>query len=385
MANRSLRLRNIANLRIERVPAPLWMRIAIPFIAIMLAFLFTSILVLMAGANPLEAFYYLLIEPLTTRNGVFEVLVKATPILLTGLAVLVAFTGGYFNIGAEGQFYAGAVVAAWLGVALKDAPWPPALSILLILLAGFGAGMLWALGPALLKVYLAVDEVVTTLLLNSVMILGVSGLLTGPWRDPVGGWPRTPLITDALRLPRIAVPTRLRAGIIIGGVLMLVLWFVLNRTAFGLRLRAIGQGPKAAAFMGINVRRTTLIAALISGGIAGLSGTSEILGIQGRLQSQTLDLGFGYSGIVVAMLGGLHALGVGAAAAFIALVDNGSLSLSQELGVPQYLGDVVRATILLTMLASLLLTNYRVRRSTSPPKAASPQVERVNLDAPGVG
>jgi simple sugar transport system permease protein len=188
------------------------------------------------------------------------------------------------------------------------------------------------------------------------------------------------LIVDALRLPRIAVPTRLRAGIIIGVVLMLVLWFVLNRTAFGLKLRAIGQGPKAAAFMGIHVRRTTLIAALISGGIAGLSGTAEILGIQGRLQSQTLDLGFGYSGIVVAMLGGLHALGVGAAAAFIALIDNGSLSLSSELGVPQYLGDVVRATILLTMLASLLLTNYRVRRLTPPPKSLAPQEVNDTLD-----
>src|SRR5689334_4326443 len=109
-------------LRIERVPAPIWMRIATPLIAVLIAFLLTSILLIMAGANPLEAFYYLLIEPLTTRNDALEVLVKATPLLLTGLAVLIAFASGYFNIGAEGQFYAGAVAAAWLGVALKD--WP---------------------------------------------------------------------------------------------------------------------------------------------------------------------------------------------------------------------------------------------------------------------
>jgi general nucleoside transport system permease protein len=359
MANLALRFRNIGGFRVERLPAPLWIRIAIPFIAILLAFLLTSILVLLAHANPVDAFYYLLIEPLTSRNSALEVLVKATPLILTGLAVLVAFVGGYFNIGAEGQFYAGAVAAAWLGVALKDTQ--PVVAIPLILLAGFAAGALWALGPALLKVYFAVDEVVTTLLLNSVMVLGISGLLTGPWMDPAG-WARTPLITDALRLPRIAPPGRLRAGILIGVVLMVLIGFVVNRTAFGLKLRAIGLGPRAARFMGINVRRTILVAALVSGGIAGLAGVSEILGIQGRLSSQTLELGYGYSGIVIAMLGGLNALGVGAAAVFIALIENGSLSVSQALGVPQYLGDVVQATILLTMLASLLLTNYRIRR-----------------------
>lgn len=358
MANLTLGLKNVRGLRFERLPAPFWVRVAIPFIAILLAFLLTSVLVLMAGANPLEAFYYLLIEPLTTRVGALEVLVKATPLILTGLAVLVAFAGGYFNIGAEGQFYAGAVAAAWLGVAFKGLP--PLVAIPIILLAGFLAGALWALGPALLKVYFAVDEVVTTLLLNSVMVLGVSGLLTGPWQDP-GGWARTPLISDALRLPRLAPPSRLRAGIIIGVVLMVALWFILNRTAFGLKLRAIGLGPKAARFMGIRVTRTLLTAALVSGAIAGLAGAAEILGLQGRLSSQTLELGYGYSGIVVAMLGGLTAFGVGAAALFIALVENGALSLSQALGVPQYLGDVVQATILLTMLASLLLTNYRLR------------------------
>lgn len=359
MANLTLRLKTMTHWRIERVPAPLWMRIATPFIAVLIAFLLTSILLIMAGANPLEAFYYLLIEPLTTRNDALEVLVTATPLLLTGLAVLIAFASGYFNIGAEGQFYAGAVVAAGLGVALKG--WPPILAISLILLAGFAAGALWALGPALLKVYLAVDEVVTTLLLNSVMVLGVSGLLTGPWKDPAG-WARTPLISDALRLPRLAPPSRLRIGILIGIALLFALWFVLNRMAFGLKLRAIGLGPKAARFMGINVKRTVLVTALISGGIAGLAGVVEILGLQGRLQSQTLELGYGYTGIVVAMLGGLNAFGVGLAAAFIALIQNGSLSLSQTLGVPQYLGDVIQATILLTMLATLLLNNYRITR-----------------------
>ncbi|MBX3080606.1 MAG: ABC transporter permease [Anaerolineae bacterium] len=344
--------------RIERLPSPVWVQVLIPFLAIGLAFLITSILVLMAQANPLDAFYYLLIEPISTRNGALDVLVKATPILFTGLAVLVAFSGGYFNIGAEGQLLAGAIAAAGLGVTLQESsPW---LAIPIILLAGFIAGALWALLPALLRVYLRVDEVVTTLLLNSVMALGLSGLLTGPWRDP-SGWPRTPMIAEAIRLPRLAPPSRLRAGILLGIAILLILWFVLRRTAFGVKLRAVGLEPRAARFMGINVPRTVLIAALVSGGIAGLAGTTEILGIQGRLIAESSP-GYGYTGVVVAMLAGLSAPGVLIAACFIALVETGSLSLSQALNVPQYLGDVVQAVTLITMLACLLLTNYRLRR-----------------------
>ena len=360
-------LSDLRYLRLERSAAPVWVRLLIPLIAILISFLLTSILVLMANANPIDAFYYLLIDPLTTSTSALEVLVKATPLILTGLAVMIAFVGGFFNIGAEGQFYAGAVAAAWLGVALKDAP--PLLAIPLILIAGFAAGALWALGPALLKIYLAVDEVVTTLLLNAVMVLGVSGLLTGPWKDPAG-WARTPLITDSLRLPRIAPPSRLRAGFIVAVVILFALWFVLARTGFGLKLRAIGLGPKAARFMGLEVRRTLLTAALISGGIAGLAGVSEILGIQGRLNSQALELGYGYSGIVIAMLGGLNPIGVGIGATFIALIESGSLGLSQALGLPQYLGDIVQATILLTLLSSLLLANYRLRFRPDSAKGA---------------
>ncbi len=344
--------------RIERAPSPLWMRPAIPLVALLISFVILSVLVLLAKANPLDAFYYLLIEPLTTTTGALEVLVKATPILFTGLAVLLAFSGGYFNIGAEGQLLAGAIAAAGLGIALKD--WSPVLAIPLILAAGFVAGALWAMLPALLRVYLAVDEVVTTLLLNSVMALGLTGLLTGPWRDP-GGWPRTPMIVEAIRLPRLAPPSRLRAGIVLGLLILLILWFVLRRTSFGLKLRAVGLNAQAARFVGFNVTRTVLIAALVSGGIAGLAGTTEILGIQGRLIAESSP-GYGYTGVVVAMLGGLSAPGVLLAALLIALIESGSLSLSQSLGVPQYLGDVAQAVILLSVMACFLLTNYRLRR-----------------------
>ncbi|MFN8421603.1 MAG: ABC transporter permease [Anaerolineae bacterium] len=357
MTDQTLPRRGSYSLRIERVPSPLSVRIAIPFIAVLLAFLITGLIMVIAGINPLDAFYCLLLDPLKTRNSAFDVLVRATPILLTGLAVMLAFSSGYFNIGAEGQFLAGAIVTAGLGVSLAgSSPW---IAIPIIVIAGFLAGALWALLPALLKVYFKVDEVVTTLLLNSVMTLGLSGLLTGPWRSP-DGWPRTPMIEEAIRLPRLFPPSRLRAGFVIGLVLMVVLWFVLQRTSFGVKLRAVGLGANAARFMGIPVARTMLIAALVSGGIAGIGGVAEILGVQGRLIAES-SAGYGYTGVIVAMLGGLTAPGVLLAAVFIALIETGSLALGQTMGVPVYLGDVAQATVLLTMLACLLLINYRIR------------------------
>jgi simple sugar transport system permease protein len=330
---------------------------AIPFFAIVIAFVIISILLLLVGINPIDTFYYLLIEPLSTRSNFLEVLVKTAPLLFTGAAVLLAFSGGYFNIGAEGQLLAGAIAAAGLGVSLQG--WSPWAAIPTIVVAGFIAGALWAAVPALLRVYWLVDEVVTTLLLNSVMALGLSGLLTGPWRDPAG-WPRTPLIAESIRLPRLLPPSRLRAGIIIGVVIVVILWFVLQRTAFGLRLRMVGLNSQTARFVGFNVSRTMLITALVSGGIAGLAGVTEILGIQGRLIADSSP-GYGYTGIVVAMLGGLTAPGVFFGALLIALIESGSLSLAQSLGVPQYLGDVAQAVILIVVMACFLLTNYRLR------------------------
>ncbi|MCW5845521.1 MAG: ABC transporter permease, partial [Caldilinea sp.] len=176
--------------RIERSTPTWWMRILIPILVFVITFAVTAILIVLVGANPFEAYYYFLIDPLSSRVSAIEVLVKSTPLLLTGAAVTWAFTGGYYNIGAEGQLYAGAVAATAIGLQMNGvSPW---LAIPLIVAGGFAAGMIWALTPALLKVKLAIDEVVTTLLLNSVMLFIVSALLNGPWRNPVSQWPQSP-------------------------------------------------------------------------------------------------------------------------------------------------------------------------------------------------
>lgn len=345
-------------LKFERLPAPVWVRPLLPVAAVIITFLLTAVLVMLVRANPLEAYYYFLIDPLSSRVSAIEVLVKATPLLLTGAAVTFAFAGGYWNIGAEGQLYAGAVAATAIGLQMKEAsPW---VAIPLMLVGGFLAGMLWALIPALMKVKLAIDEVVTTLLLNSVALFIVSALLNGPWRDPISQWPQSPEIAAAAIFPKLIPRSRLHLGFILAMIVIGLLWFVLTRTAFGLRMRAVGLGPEAARFAGINVNRTMLVAALVSGGIAGLAGVSEIAGIHYHL-IDAISPGYGYTGIIIATLGGLNALGVALAAVFIGIIDTGSQTVSRALGVPAYLGDVIQATLLLVTLGMLLLQSYRIR------------------------
>ena len=194
-------------LKFERVPAPVWMRPLIPILAVVITFLITAVLVLSVNANPLEAYYYFLIDPLSSRVSAIEVLVKATPLLLTGAAVTFAFIGGYWNIGAEGQLLAGATAATAIGIQMESvSPW---VALPLMIIGGFIAGVLWALLPALMKVKLAIDEVVTTLLLNSVALFIVSALLNGPWRNPISQWPQSPEIAASAIFPKLIPRSRL--------------------------------------------------------------------------------------------------------------------------------------------------------------------------------
>jgi ABC-type uncharacterized transport system permease subunit len=345
-------------LKFERIPAPVWMGPLIPVAAIIVTFVLTATLVVLVNANPLEAYYYFLIDPLSSRVSAIEVLVKSTPLLLTGAAVTFAFAGGYWNIGAEGQLYMGATAATAIGLQMHGvSPW---IALPTMIIGGFLAGVLWALIPALMKVKLAIDEVVTTLLLNSVAIFIVSALLNGPWRDPISQWPQSPEIANSAIFPKLIARSRLHLGFVLAIVIIVILWFVLTRTAFGLRMRAVGMGPEAARFAGINVQRTVLISALVSGGIAGLAGVSEIAGIHYHL-IDAISPGYGYTGIIIATLGSLNAWGVALAALFIGLIDTGSQTVSRALGVPAYLGDVIQAALLLVTLGMLLLQSYRIR------------------------
>ena len=345
--------------RIERMPAPLWFRVLIPILAILITFLITSILILMAGANPFVAFYYILIAPLSDRVSSLEVLVKATPLLLTGACAVFAFSAGYWNIGGEGQFLAGAFAATGAGILLQGVP--AVVAIPVMILVSLVGGLLWAVIPAWLKAKLAVDEVVTTLLFNSIILFIISFTLNNFWRNPMTGWPQSPEISETAHFIQLIPRSRLHLGFIIALLAILIEWYVLARTPLGLRMRAIGLGREGARFAGINVNNTLFISALISGALAGLAGGSEIAGIHFHL-IEAVGSGLGYTGIIVAMFSALHPIALIPSALFLGLIDTGAQTLSSALGVPVYLGDAVLATLLLVTLCMFVLQNYRIRR-----------------------
>ncbi|MGI9487983.1 MAG: ABC transporter permease, partial [Geminicoccaceae bacterium] len=281
------------------------------------------------------------------------------PLIFTGLAAAVAFRARFYNIGAEGQLYAGALAATFFGTGLITLP--PMLMIPLLILVGALAGGALLIVPVLLKTRLNVDEVVTTLLLNFVVILLVSYLIEGPWKDPMAmGWPQAASIIDEGVLPPLLAKGRLHTGLIFALAAALLVWVMMRMTVQGFEIRAVGHNAKAAEFAGISVGRTIIITALLSGGLAGMAGVSEVAGLKGYL---TLDLspGFGYTGIAVAMLAQLHPLAVVPAAIFLSAMFVGADAMSRAVNIPTYLADVMVGISVLAMLVTAMLAQYRVR------------------------
>jgi general nucleoside transport system permease protein len=333
--------------------------------AVVTTLLFCALLLRWAGAPVAPAFAALFDGGFGSRFALSETLTRATPLMLTGLAAAIAFRARFFNIGAEGQLYLGALAAVAVGGmhdgAALDLPLP--LRALLMFAAACAAGALWLLAAALLRTLLAVDEVVTTLLSNFIVMLFVSWMLDGPMKDPGAlGWPQSVALDPALELARLAERTRLHAGLLIALAASLACWLLLRFTALGLEMRAVGANAAAARFAGIGVNATLIKVALISGALAGLAGAVEVAGRTGYV---TLDMspGYGYAGIVVAMLAALHPLAVVAAAVFIAGVFVGADSMSRAVAVPTYIADVIVAVSLLAVLVAAQLTRYRLRWS----------------------
>lgn len=338
-----------------------------PVGAIAVTLLVCALLVAAAGAPVGKAYLLLLEGGFGSRFAWSETLTRATPLILTGLAVAVAFRTRLFNIGAEGQLYLGALAAVAVGGQVDGAaaPWaaslPDGVLFGLMVAAGMLAGALLLLLPAVLKLRLGVDEVVTTLLLNFIVLLGVSLMLDGPMKDPLAmGWPQSVALVPELELSRLMERSRVHSGLIAAVGLALLVWGVNRFTVFGLQMRAVGANARAAAFAGMSVTRVTLLAAALSGALAGLAGVLEVAGRTGYL---TLDMspGYGYTGVVIAMLAGLHPVGVVASAIFVAGILVGADGMSRAVGVPNTIADVIVAVALLSMLVATMLTRYRIR------------------------
>ena len=334
-----------------------------PFGAAAFTLLVSGLLVLWAGAPVAQTYGLLFKGGFGSVFALSETLTRAIPLILTGLAATVAFKARLFNIGAEGQLYAGALAAVAVGgmhggTGLEWSPW---LLFPLMLLASALAGAALLLGPALMKARLGVDEVVTTLLLNFIMLLFVSMVLDGPMKDPSAmGWPQSVALQGDLELSKLIAQTRLHTGLLMASALAVLVWALLKFTVLGFDIRAVGANARAAAFAGVPVTRAVVLVALLSGALAGLAGAIEVAG---RTSYVTLDMspGYGYTGIVIAMLAGLHPLGVMAASVFVAGVLVGADSMSRAINVPTYIADVIVAASLLSVLVATMLTQYRLR------------------------
>ncbi len=302
---------------------------------------------------------------LGTAFGLEDLGLLATPLILTGLAAAVCLRIGLWNIGGEGQFYAGAIIASLVGLQLQG---PPALMLPLMALAGFAGGMAWILLPALARAYLAIDEIITTLLLNFVAVLLVNYLCTGPMRDPHQA------VTAASAHVPYEIPAMiddLHLGLAVAVLLVVLAALALGRTGWGFEVRVAGANRHAANYAGMGVRRRLLQTMLLSGGIAGLAGMLEVAGTVHRLQGG-ISNNYGYLGIIVAVLAGGAPIAVLPAAALMALLLNGGIVL-QSYGVSSY--DVLALTglVLLFIAVGEQLAYYRpAARPAIAPKPAPP-------------
>jgi simple sugar transport system permease protein len=354
----------------------------VPAASFVLALLFGAALLALAGADPLET-YRAMLEgafgtPAQWRDGQFysvtETLVKATPLMLTGLGVSIAFRMLFWNIGAEGQLvmggFAAGAVALWAPELL---PFIPAWAYLpLMVLAGMLAGALWGLIPAMLKAYLRVNEIITTLMLNYIAILWLQHLYYGPWKDPKGfGFPGTAQFPEYAWLPRLI--GRVHLGLVFALVAAALIWLVLDSTRWGYEIRLIGENPTAARYAGISITRNIVLVMLLSGGLAGLAGMAEVAGISHRLQ-QGLAVGYGFTAIIVAWLGKLNPWGVILVAILLAALLVGGDQIQITMGLPASVALVLQGAILFFMLGGDIFTRYRlrvVRRSEAALQAAA--------------
>ena len=352
--------------RLVRDLAPGW---GYPVAAVALSLVVSAGLMLATGYDPLEAYGALYEGSLGSTFGVSITLVRMTPLLLTGLAVALAFRAGVFNIGGEGQLYAGAIAATAVALFL---PLPAGPVVLVAVVAGFVGGAAWALIPALLRATRGVSEVVVTLMFNFIAIHFTTYLVNleyGPLGDPEAAYPQSPSFDEAVRLPIIWPATSVHAGLVIGVVLALVLAVVVRYTPFGFRLRTLGANPEAARYAGVSVNRTIVMVMLLSGGLAGLAGMGEVLGTKYALYAN-FSPGYGYDGIAVALLGRLSPIAVIVFAAFFGAMRAGALDMEQTVGVSSSFVLVIEALAILFLVLGVFIQKGRRGGVEQSPAAA---------------
>ncbi|HEX9093887.1 MAG TPA: ABC transporter permease [Coriobacteriia bacterium] len=359
-----------------------WMVVAqkagTPLLSVLLAMITGSLIVMVSGGDPVAAFSALWEGAFGNAYQIGETLLRATPLIFTGLAIAYGFRAGLFNIGAEGQLYMGGLAAAWLGIVLAGLPWFVILPLMLVF--GALAGALWAFVPAVLKAKVGAHEVITTMMFSWIARYFVSYMVDGPLKSPgpdgaPGTIPITQLLPSQSTLPKFTdifpflPPNNAHVGFIVAVVLAVGVWLLLRSTTLGYEARAVGFNPFAAQTGGVSVAWTTVWSLCISGALAALAGVSEVMGVHHRL-SDRFSAGFGFTGIAVALLAKNHPLAVIPAALLFGGLSAGSGMMQLNANVPDKLVDIVQALVIFFVAAETVITWFIKRRQKEATKNA---------------
>ncbi|MBI3150820.1 MAG: ABC transporter permease [Chloroflexi bacterium] len=338
----------------------------VPFLAILTAVVVGGVIIKLVGGDPILAYRGLIQGSFGSTKALSETAVWATPYIFAGLAVALAFKGGLFNIGAEGQLAVGAVASSLVGYALPE--WlgydlPIVIHLPLAIIFGVLMGGIWASIVGALKAYTGGHEVINTIMMNYIALNTTSFLLNGVMKDrsPTNVIARTPLIADSARIPPIFDGLRVHWGFVLALLVAFLIWWLLNKTTLGFQIRTVGLNPDAAKYAGINVKRIIILTMALSGMLAGMAGTIEVTGLNYR-HELGFSIGYGYDAIAIALLGKSHPLGVVLAAFLFAAMRNGATRMQFLTQMPVDLISMIQAFILLFVAADAIVRYiYRIK------------------------
>jgi len=343
----------------KRLRTSFYTRTGYNLLSIFIALVIGGILLAVVNTNPFQAYGDIVNEVFLTSYGWEDLLIKISPLLLTGVAVALAANMRIWNIGAEGQLYIGALAATGVALNYGNSASSAVLIPVMIVLA-MVAGALWAFIPAVLKAYYNVNEIITTLLMNYIAISLVDFFIFGPWRDPKGlNFPITEEFAMAAELPTFG-ESPVHIGVLFGMVLIVIIYFVLKKTNIGVQITITGDNPDAGLYSGINIKRLIIIILMVSGAIAGLAGMVEVTGFQHRLR-QNISLGYGFTGVIIAWLARNHPIGILFYTFFMATVFVGGELMQINYGLPKAMIDLFQGMILFCVLGLEIFGEYKLK------------------------